>query len=313
MSELIGAKVMPMKTIYTIFRDRHTINSLRGSQVISRLNPLSSMPPRPEFKTIIRDLSDTQWNNGTGYYYSIGATHYPPTDVRSDPESYYEALKARHNIRMRHSTGLLTPRGWNVSARVDNRYDTGNASNKDLSLAPEKWYHAAQHGGTFFLGLNFESQAHRSDYSNSGVSTLAQSMYLIAKFPKVVDDFGEPVYLQSSLIGIDTDEEGGAALTSTTMKADTIEAQVAEKVNTLSCPGALIPISVLDKNAADDLLNVETISEVPDKSAYPNVADFKKTYNSVSYKSQQGAMVVDHWVPYDGFMVVKMGEVKTRW
>jgi hypothetical protein len=78
----------------------HTINSLRGSQVTSRLNPFSSMPPRLEFKTDNRDLSDIQWNNGTGYYYSIGATHYPPTDVRPYPESYYEALKARHNASL---------------------------------------------------------------------------------------------------------------------------------------------------------------------------------------------------------------------
>jgi hypothetical protein len=144
MSALIGAKVSSMKTIYTLFRDQHTINSLRGSQATPRLNPFSSMPPRSEFKTAISDLSDTQGNNGTGYYYSIGATHCPPTDVRSDPESYYKALKARHDLLMRHSTGLLTPRGWNVSTCVDNRYDTGNASNKDLSLAPEKWFHAAQ-------------------------------------------------------------------------------------------------------------------------------------------------------------------------
>jgi hypothetical protein len=59
-SALIGAKVSSMKTIYTIFRDWHTINSLRGSQVTSRLNPFNSMPLRPEFKTAHRDLSDTQ-------------------------------------------------------------------------------------------------------------------------------------------------------------------------------------------------------------------------------------------------------------
>ena len=195
MSALIGAKVSSMKTVYTIFRDQHTINSLRGSQVTSRLNPFSSMPPRPEFKFANRDYSDSDWNNGTGYYYSIGATHYPPTDVRSDPESYYEALKARHNLMMRHSTGLITPRSWGISARVDNRYDAASNTNKDLSLAPEKWYHAAQQGGTFFLGMNFESQPHRSDFSNSGVSTLAQNMYLISRFPNVVNDFGEPVYV----------------------------------------------------------------------------------------------------------------------
>jgi len=81
-SALIKAKVSSTKTIYTIFRDQHTINSLCGTQVTSRLKPFSSIPPRPEFKTANRDLSDTEWNNGTGYSYSIGATHYPPTDLR---------------------------------------------------------------------------------------------------------------------------------------------------------------------------------------------------------------------------------------
>jgi len=310
MSALIGAKVSSMKTIYTIFRDQHTINSLRGSQVTSRLNPFSSMPPRPEFKTANRDLSDTQWNNGTGYYYSIGATHYPPTDVRSDPESYYEALKARHNLLMRHSTGLITPRGWNISARVDNRYDTGNASNKDLSLAPERWYHAPQQEGTFFLGMNFESQAHRSDYSNSGVSTLAQSMYLIARFPNVVDDFGEPVYLQTSRIGIDPDTASAKLLeTATTVSIKNLAIQV----NANSFPGAVMPKSVLDKTNAGDALLVTGISADDDKKVYADATTFKKNYQEVSYKSQQGAMVVDHWVHYDGFMVVEMGEVKTRW
>jgi hypothetical protein len=310
MSALIGAKVSSMKTIYTIFRDQHTINSLRGSQVTSRLNPFSSMPPRPEFKTAHRDLSDTQCNNGTGYYYSIGATHYPPTDVRSDPESYYEALKARHNLLMRHSTGLITPKGWNVSARVDNRYDTVNASNKDLSLAPERWYHAAQQGGTFFLGMNFESQAHRSDYSNSDVSTLAQSMYLIARFPNVVDDFGESVYLQTNRIGIDSATDAPKLLeTATTSNAK----DIAEEVNANSFPGAILPVSVLDKTTAGDALLVTGITTAADLTIYADAAAFKKHYQVVSYKSQQGAMVVDHWVHYDGFMVVEMGEVKTRW
>ncbi len=115
-SALIGAKVSLMKTTYMIFRDQLTINSLRGSQVTSRLKTFSSMPPRPEFKTAHRYPLDTQLSNRTGYYYSIGATYYPSTDVRPYPESYYEALKARHNLLMRHSTGLITPRGWNVSA-----------------------------------------------------------------------------------------------------------------------------------------------------------------------------------------------------
>ena len=208
---------------------------------------------------------------------------------------------------MRHSTALITPRGWNVSARVDNRYDTGNASNKVLSFALERWYHAAHQGGTFFLGMNFESQVHRSDYSNFGVSTLAQSMYLIARLPNVVDDFGEPVYLQTTRIGID------AAADAPLVKVAANHEDVANAINGHSFPGALLPKSVLDKANAGDVLLVTGITNVAEDSLYADAAAFKKHYQEVSYKSQQGAMVVDHWVHYDGFMVVEMGEVKTRW
>jgi hypothetical protein len=40
-----------------------------------------------------------------------------------------------------------------------------------------------------------------------GVSTLAQSMYIIARFLNVVDDLGESVYLQTNRIGIDSTDE----------------------------------------------------------------------------------------------------------
>ena len=351
MSALIGAKVSSMKTIYTIFRDQHTINSLRGSQVTSRLNPFSSMPPRPEFKSANRDISDNHWSNGTGYYYSIGATHYPPTDVRSDPESYYEALKARHNLLMRHATGLITPKDWGISARVDSRYEP-NTPNKDLALAPERWYHAAQQGGTFFLGMNFESQPHRSDFSNSGVSTLAQSMYLIARFPNVVDDFGEPVYIQNVkaigtgefqvsvpartapnpvavFTGVSTVKPIGDANTravplvdanftftnieSRVVAHDSLHGANAENINTRSFPGAIIPISMLSATAGTELDLVSGITNDINKKLYADKAAFKKLFTEYAYRSQQGAMVVDHWVHYDGFMVVEMGEVKTRW
>jgi hypothetical protein len=211
---------------------------------------------------------------------------------------------------MRHSTRLITPKGWNVSARVDNRYDTGNASNKYFSLAPERWCHAAQQGGTFFLGMNFESQAHRSDYSDSGVSTLAQSMYLIARFPSVVDDFGEPVYLQTNRIGIDstTDAPKLIEIATTSNTKD-----MAEEVNANSFPGAILPVSVLDKTIAGDALLVTGITSAADLTIYADAAAFKKHYQVVSYKSQQCAMVVDHSVHYAGFMVVEMGEVKIRW
>jgi radical SAM superfamily enzyme with C-terminal helix-hairpin-helix motif len=69
----------------------------------------------------------------------------------------------------------------------------------------------------------------------------------------------------------------------------------------------------LDKDSAGDAGLVTGISADDAKKVYADATTFKKNYTEVSYKSQQGAMVVDHWVHYDGFMVVEMGEVKTRW
>ena len=33
----------------------------------------------------------------------------------------------------------------------------------------------------------------------------------------------------------------------------------------------------------------------------------------INYTTQQAAITCDHWAHYDGFMVVEMGEIKTRW
>jgi hypothetical protein len=132
-------------------------------------------------------------------------------------------------------------------------------------------------------------------------------MHLIARFPNVVDDFGKPVYLQTNRIGID--DVAYVPL----LKVAANHTRVANTINEYSFPSAILPQSVLDKDATRDAKLVSGISEVEADSLYTNEADFKKHYQVVSYKSQQGAMVVDHWVRYDGFMVVEMGEVKTRW
>lgn len=309
-SQLIGAKVSSMKTIYSVFRDQHMLNSLRGSQVTSRLNPFSTMVPRPEFVTSHRDLGDTQYNEGTGWYFAIGATHYPPTPVRSDPESYYEGCKARHNLQMRHSTGMIVPKEYRISARVDNRI--ANISGQgggtaDLALSPENWFESTLKGGTYFLGMNFESQAHRSDYANSGVSTLAQNLYLMCRFPNARDDFGEPVILNKGQLA--PNSVAGNKLGLDEQKAGT--KKIAAHLNKNQFPGALVPLSASKDSAG---------------AAYGAWAQKGNLYDSdnsiafsgawagpTSYNAQQGAMVVDHWVHYDGFMVVEMGEIKTRW
>ena len=85
---------------------------------LSRVNPFSTTPNRPEFYS--DDLIGgfhSKYADGGGWYYSIGATHYPPKPVRSDEESYYESLKAAHLIAVQQVPGHITKKMWRRSAR----------------------------------------------------------------------------------------------------------------------------------------------------------------------------------------------------
>jgi hypothetical protein len=84
-------------------------------------------------------------------------------------------------------------------------------------------------------------------------------MYFTARFPNVVDDFGEPVNLQTSRIAIDP------ATASFTLKtADLTDADnkaLATQVNGLSFPGAILSVSVLAKTSAGDGLLVSGFNQ----------------------------------------------------
>jgi hypothetical protein len=90
-------------------------------------------------------------------------------------------------------------------------------------------------------------------------------------------------------------------------------------VNGGNFPGAIVPKSLVDKAVIGDFGNISGISTVDTKQVYKGddtddqIDNWKLNYALNDYRSQQGAMVVDHFVHYDGFMVVEMGEVKTRW
>ncbi len=136
---------------------------------------------------------------------------------------------------------------------------------------------------------------------------MAQSMYLIARFLNVVDDFGKPVYLQTQRAGIDK-KITVATVTNANNKALTI------LLDSNSFPGALVLASSLDSAAAGDLgIVTSIIGAYPLVDVYADNKTFKEAFSVAAYKSPQGDMVVDHWVHYDGFVVVEMGEVKTRW
>lgn len=182
-TQLIGAKFSSVKTIISTFRDGlsqayHHLSSL------SRVNPFSLLPNRPEFSLsggneahVSTELFNTsQYANGSGWYYSIGATHYPPKPIRSDEESWYEALKSQHLVAMQQMPGKIDGRSWAVSARRD----VGDNATLDAS---NTWMQHPMPDGKFFLAQNFESQSHKSHLAESGVNTLAQNMYVHARFP----------------------------------------------------------------------------------------------------------------------------------
>lgn len=182
-TQLIGAKFSSVKTIISTFRDGlsqayHHLSSL------SRVNPFSLLPNRPEFAFsdgnehhVSTELFNTsQYANGSGWYYSIGATHYPPKPIRSDEESWYEALKSQHLVAMQQMPGKIDGRSWAVSARRD----VGENATLDASST---WMQHPMPDGKFFLAQNFESQSHKSHLAESGVNTLAQNMYVHARFP----------------------------------------------------------------------------------------------------------------------------------
>ncbi len=134
-------------------------------------------------------------------------------------------------------------------------------------------------------------------------------MYLIARILNGVHDFGEPAYLQTSRIGIDPPPP---SFTLKTTLSDANNKALASQANDFSFPSAILPVSVLDKTVVGDGFLVSGFNQVVATQIYDTLANFKLNYRVVSYKSQQGAMVVDHWVHYDEFMVVEMGEVKIR-
>lgn len=177
-AQLIGAKFSSIKTATTMFRDQYMINNLAYSSVTSRLNPFNTRPNREDdVKSSGMPYLRGKWLNGTGWYYQVGATHYPPKPISCDEESWMEAVKSQHAVAVMQMPGNINKDTWSVSARRD----TDSLSNIDSN--PSKWWHYPLQGGTFFCAQNFESQSHKSHLTESGINTLAQSMYLVARFP----------------------------------------------------------------------------------------------------------------------------------
>lgn len=193
-TQLIGAKFSSVKTAISIFRDANHINRAVRGGITSRVNPFSTRPNRPEVAGNGNlPVMSIPYQSGGGYYYSVGATHYPPKPIQSDQEAYYEALKAQHMVTGT-PVGTIDFNNWTISARRD-------ASDADNSAS--HFFTVCQEGGTFFAAQNFESQSHKSTLAESGLNTLSQNMYLHCRFPPRSHPYGQTVRLVDGQRSVD--------------------------------------------------------------------------------------------------------------
>lgn len=89
-----------------------------------------------------------------------------------------EAVKSQHAVVSQNATGSISHRSWTISARRD------ASDNSSFDTPPKEPTDYPMQGGDFYCTQNFESQSHKSHLAESGVNTLAQSMYLQARFPQ---------------------------------------------------------------------------------------------------------------------------------
>jgi hypothetical protein len=180
-NQLIGAKFSSIKTAFTIFRDAYWQNNPRYKAVTSRVNPFSRKPPvkTPASKTLGTGVGgtryspiDNRYQSGDGWQYMVGSTYYPAKRVTSNPESWMECVKAFHAVVAAFQPASINVYNWDVSARV---LDKAADSTDTMTICEEE--------GKFFIAQNMESQSHKSHLAESGVNTLAQSLFLTARFP----------------------------------------------------------------------------------------------------------------------------------
>jgi hypothetical protein len=203
-TQLIGAKFSSVKTALSILRDANHINRVTRRGITSRVNSFSVRPNRPEmFGNGDNPVHCAPYPSGGGFYYSVGATHYPPKLIQSDQEAYYESMKSQHMVAGT-PIGTSNIDKWTRSARRD-AYDSDISSHNFFASCIE--------GGTFFAAQNFESQSHKSAFVESGLNTLSQNMCLHCRFPPRSQPLVEPakrvigyVPRSSAIIKVDNHE-----------------------------------------------------------------------------------------------------------
>lgn len=172
-AQLIGARFSSLKTAIAIFRDSSLMTKIQGSNVTSRVNPFSTAAPFEGFYRAGGQSLSTPYAGGVGWYYAVGATHYPPKPIESHQEAYFEMLKSQHVLGAQTHQNLLNNSNWVRSARIVEGENGASG-------------HCAK-GGTFLAAQNLESQSHKAYMIESGVNTLAQHIYLHARFPPASD------------------------------------------------------------------------------------------------------------------------------
>lgn len=203
-TQLIGAKFSSIKTIYTAFRDQYQINNVCYPGVTSRVNPFSTLPNRPEYKhDAISTWSRRRYESGTGWQYMVGSTLYPPKPVQSDEESFMEYVKSNHMVANQNRQGLVDLTHWGISARRD--------ESAQVAGVPTAWNQYCMTGGTFLMAQNFESQSHKSHLTESGINTLAQTMYMVARFPNKKKIGTDACYDQSTGVALCLTDKTGKA------------------------------------------------------------------------------------------------------
>ena len=178
LTQPIGSKFSSIKTFNTIFRPSTHVNNIRWRGVTSRVDPFSHKSDRRSAGSALVTTGPQPYRPGVGWQYLVGATHYPPRPVDSSQHAYEEALKSSHNVTSASQPGYLNQHNWSVSARAETPSDTSKTYLEYFPAYPSEL-------GTYYVSQNMESQSHKSHLAESGINTLAQTVYLSMRFPPV--------------------------------------------------------------------------------------------------------------------------------
>eukprot|EP00873_Tetraselmis_striata_P039052 jgi/Tetstr1/459316/TSEL_004711.t1 len=172
LTQLIGAKFSSVKDMTTIFRPAEFQNKVMWRGITSRVDPFANTSNAIMTSNSVAAHS-APYSPGVGWQYQIGATFYPSKPVNSNQMTYAEAVKNMHATTSASQPGKMDRTSWSVSAR----------QLKDAGSVPKDYLTNPSELGTYYICQNLESQSHKSTLADSGVNTLAQTVYLSMRMP----------------------------------------------------------------------------------------------------------------------------------